>query len=230
MEAETISHLLQRIALSPVKEEPYHHFHIGEIFPDAFYRELIDNLPDISYFRQSNGYAKRFYINLSEKELTDLPFAHFLFWVDFARGIRSDRLLQAVLEKFRPQLKERFGENFSIAKLELDVALLRDQSDYSLGPHTDHPNKIITLLFYLPASQDQEHLGTSLYIPKDRAFKCKGREHYSFEDFDRVHTVPFRPNSVFGFVRSDVSFHGVEPLGQQEKERILFSYTILESA
>ncbi len=228
MEKEILSHLIQRIALAPINTSPYHYFHIEQIFPEPFYHELIESIPDTSYFSQLESYPKRFYFKLAKDELERLPFAYFLFWHNFATGIWSEKLAHALLEKFQPQLKKRFKENLSKIKLGVDAMLIRDQSNYSIGPHTDHPNKIITLLFYLPISHDQTHLGTSIYLPKDRTFKCKGYEHYSFKDFDKVTTAPFVPNSVFGFIKSDVSFHGVEPIGKQEKERISFCYTIWE--
>jgi len=31
-----------------------------------------------------------------------------------------------------------------------------------------------------------------------------------------VKTAPYRPNSLLAFLRSDISFHGVEPLSEQD--------------
>jgi hypothetical protein len=229
MEAATLSHLIQRIASAPITASPYPHFHAEHVFPEEFYPELLSNIPDISYFSRLENYPQRFYLTFTEEKLEQLPFAHFLFWQNFATSIWSKKFVSAILEKFQPQLKERFGENFLKVQLGIDASLIRDQSDYSIGPHTDHPDKIATLIFYLPSSHDQAHLGTSIYLPKDRAFKCKGLEHHAFQDFDKVSTAPFVPNSVFGFLKSDLSFHGVEPIRTQEKERLLFCYTIWDT-
>lgn len=227
MPGHVLDHFLEQISAAPVISFPYHHFHIEQIFQESFYEQLLCHLPDVSYFDQLELYPKRHYLNFG-KELEHLPFPLFLFWKQLATHLYSDEMISALLEKFQPQLKRRFGNTFSKAKLAVDVALIRDQSNFSIGPHTDHPNKVISLLFYLPSSLDQSHLGTSLYLPKDRSFLCDGLKHHPFKDFDKVHTVPFIPNSLFGFARSDISFHGVEPTGQQEKERILISYTIWE--
>ncbi|HEX2271176.1 MAG TPA: hypothetical protein VHH35_16645, partial [Pyrinomonadaceae bacterium] len=61
-----------------------------------------------------------------------------------------------------------------------------------------------------------EHLGTSLYRPKQACFSCPDSKHYAFQDFIRVKTAPYRPNSLLAFVRSDISFHGLEPLSEQD--------------
>jgi len=63
-----------------------------------------------------------------------------------------------------------------------------------------------TLLFYL--TDKPKSCGTTVFVPK-KPFRCDGRKHHKFEDFEVVKTAPFLPNSFYGHVRSDVSFHGV---------------------
>lgn len=228
MKAETFAHLVQRITLTSTKTDPYCHFHTEQIFPEEFYRELIENIPDTSSFSRFDAYPQRSCFTLQKENLEQLSFTYFLFWHNFMTTIGSLNFANVLLKKFQPQLKERFGENTPITKMGVDISLIRDQAGYSIGPHTDHPSKILTLIFYLPISHDQNHLGTSIYIPKDRSVKYSGHEHHSFKEFDKISTIPFIPNSVFGFLRSDCSFHGVEPIQTQEKERISLSYTIWE--
>lgn len=228
MEEETLAYLIHRIELTPIKIHPYSHFHVEQIFPDAFYRELIENIPDISYFSQFESYPQRSSITLTKKTLERLPFPWFLFWYKFTTSIGTLNFKNVIFKKFQLPLKERFGEDLSQIKLGADISLFCDQPGYSIGPHTDHPSKILTLLFYLPISHNQKHLGTSIYTPKDRSVTYSGHKHYSFKDFDKLFTIPFVPNSVFGFLRSDYSFHGVEPINQQEKERISICYTLWE--
>jgi len=59
-------------------------------------------------------------------------------------------------------------------------------------------------------------LGTSIYRPKDPDFSCARRTNYPFEEFIKVGTAPYMPNSLLAFLRSDRSFHGVEPLSVQD--------------
>jgi hypothetical protein len=77
-------------------------------------------------------------------------------------------------------------------------------------------------LIYLAPDNSAEHLGTSLYQPRDPSFTCHDSKHYSFEDFIRVKTAPYRPNSLLAFMRSDVSFHGLEPLSAAGRDVIQY--------
>jgi hypothetical protein len=82
------------------------------------------------------------------------------------------------------------------------------------------------LLFYLPGDESQSHLGTSMYVPRDPAFHCPGGPHYEYRGFDCAWTMPFVPNSLFAFVKSNTSFHGVEPVTEPGARRWLLLYDI----
>ena len=98
----------------------------------------------------------------------------------------------------------------------MESQLIRHRAGYFLGPHSDLYTKLVVLLIYLAPDESAAHLGTSLYRPKDPGFTCPNSTHYPFEDFVRVKTAPYKPNSLLAFLRSDVSFHGVEPLSEQD--------------
>jgi hypothetical protein len=133
--------------------------------------------------------------------------------------------MNLMLQKFGPFVQQRFkgaqGLQFYNESL-----LVEDITKYSLGPHTDSPRKVLTFLFYLPKDESQSHLGTSIYIPKDGTYTCPGRPHYGFENFQRVVTMPFKPNTLFAFVKTDNSFHGVEPVTDPDTKRWLLLYDI----
>lgn len=99
--------------------------------------------------------------------------------------------------------REVFGNN-------IRTQLCRDFGGYSIGPHTDGQKENRTILFYLPKDDSRKDLGTSVYVPKDRSFECDGTKHHDFAGFDKVFTAEYVPNSAFGFIRSNNSFHGVE--------------------
>lgn len=110
-------------------------------------------------------------------------------------------------------LCEKFGISGDFTD---ETLLVRDMPGYAIGPHTDSPKKVITALFYLRGQE-----GTSIYTPKEAGFTCKGGPHYEFEQFEKVATMPFKPNSMFAFVKSDKSFHGVETT-QHQRDVLLF--------
>jgi len=232
MERDVLLHVKDRFAETLIHSSPYAHFYIENIFPEEFYQELIANLPDTSSFQSLSRsgkvdprtYAERFVMPLEDEELEQLPFSHFLFWSKFAEAIKSAEWCSMLLEKFDSQIKERFGAHYERVKFSSTAELVRDRTNYSIGPHTDHPIRVLTLLFYFPSSQDQSHLGTSVYRPLDSSFECEGFTHHLFEGFEKLHTAFFLPNSVFGFVRSNRSFHGREPIRDEGVERNLLNY------
>ena len=100
-----------------------------------------------------------------------------------------------------------FRDIFGIS---LRIQLCRDFGGYSIGPHTDGRKDTKTVLFYLPKDDSQPHLGTSVYVPKDKVLTCDGSKHHEFDLFDKLFTAEYKQNTCFGFIRSDNSFHGVE--------------------
>ena len=79
-------------------------------------------------------------------------------------------------------------------------------------------------IFYLPENNECEHLGTSLYIPKERQMRCAGGPHYKREGFDELGAVPFKKNSAICFLKTENSFHGVEKLEKSGDARTLLLY------
>jgi hypothetical protein len=53
--------------------------------------------------------------------------------------------------------------------------------------------------------------GTSIYRPRDPAFVTWESSVYPHDKFHLVRTFPNIPNSLFIFMKTDNSFHGVEP-------------------
>lgn len=189
--------LCYKIANAQVQKWPFPHFYIEEIFPIPFYHQLRAHLPPPDAYKTgaSNYNGRVFADPAATGEL------NFLL---------SEEFLQANVMAFFPSFKQRFPG--LVMDPEMDLRLILDSENYAIGPHTDAPWKVLSLLFYLPEDYALEKLGTSIYIPKDRNFRCPGGPHHKFEGFTEVHRAPFRPNSVLGFFKTDYSFHGVEPI------------------
>ena len=109
---------------------------------------------------------------------------------------------------------------------EIDCRLVRDFSNYAITPHTDTPKKLVSLLFYLPEDESMKALGTSLYAPIDPNFRCEGRKHHAFGAFKRITTMPYLPNTLFGFFKTDNAFHGVERIEMPRIQRDSVLYNI----
>ena len=78
-------------------------------------------------------------------------------------------------------------------------------------------------MVYLPDDAEHEHLGTTVYAPRDPALVGAGAAHHDFSRFDPVATARYLPNSAFGFLRGDNSFHGVEPMADDyERDTMVY--------
>jgi hypothetical protein len=162
---DVFAHLYAKIKEAPLELNPSPHFFISSLFPEDFYQELLLHLPAIENYQQlSAAYDKRFILPLTEEGVSALPFSSFLFWSNIHQWLTDPRWMGLLVQKFFPQLQERFGESIQTLQLSAVLELLRDFHHYSIGPHTDHPIRAITLLFYFPKDASKEHLGTSFYI------------------------------------------------------------------
>jgi FkbM family methyltransferase len=188
--------LYNKIMDSYTEMEPFNHLYIDNFFPENIYKEMVDSLSSLEYeeiekTRGTKGYPKRF---------TAKP---------------KGEIWEKIVPLFSKHglVYKAFCEKFGIGGplLSEDLLLVRDFPGYQIPPHTDSLNKEITVLIYLPKNSSMIEEGTSIYIPKKKGFICKTGTHHKFEDFTRVATMPFKPNSVFAFARTDDSFHGVEP-------------------
>lgn len=234
MDESILHQVLYKIANAQVRTYPFTHIYVEDIFPSEFYEEISNQFPDISQMKSLvqvgnapiGTYDNRFVLPLKTETLSELPFAQLMFWSQLAQGFAHESWIKILLDKFHSDIRRRFTDHYHHTAFYSRAELISDASDYAIGPHTDHPRRILTLLFYLPNSAEQAHLGTSLYRPKDPQMTCEGLKHHTGEHFNKVFTAPFLPNSVFGFVKSDRSFHGVEPIGKQEMPRRLLNYTL----
>ena len=223
--------LAYKVGNAPFSMFPYPHFYIPDVFPADFYRQLQQNLPDpaamrpIEEVRAVKGYKERFVLGLDEKNLATLPAAKQAFWSELAGWLVGANFQSLVLRKFKPLIDQRFAGKNDMQFYD-EGLLVQDITNYKLGPHTDTPRKVVTMLFYLPPDDSQSHMGTSMYLPKDSAFTCPGGPHHDRDKFALLHTNPFKPNSLFAFFKTDNSFHGVEPVADPDCRRWLLLYDI----
>jgi hypothetical protein len=234
MDEETLHYVIERIKQAEIQENPYPYFFIENLFPESFYQEMLANLPETANYTSlgdtgkvdSRIYQERFVLPLKDANLSTLSFGPLFFWSKFSSALNSPEWISSLLEKFETEIKKRFDKHYENVKFSSFAELVRDKSNYSIGPHTDHPIRVITLLFYLPRTKEHSHLGTSIYRPKDPSFSCEGFSHHGFDRFEKVSTMPFNPNSLLVFFKSDHSFHGVEPILEKNIERNLLNHYI----
>ena len=219
---------MSRIKKASIDEEPFPYLVIDDFFPEHYYQEILQHFPDdsqmipLSETGRSN-YRDRLVTLFNREHFSRLNEKDREFWQDFAGWLYSDRFINATIDKFFPHVACRLADlgGDGDIKLQGDALIVSDKSNYSIGPHTDAPHRLITFLFYLPKDESQIDLGTSIYRPLSDTVELSGATHHPFDLFERIETIAFKPNRVIIFSRNCRSFHGVECIARDGAERHL---------
>ena len=215
-----------QIANATMRTYPYPHFYVRPVFPEDFYAELMRRLPPIEALeRLSFATGPRFVGTLEAVRDHAGSAEGSALWSGLAQWLLGDAFRDLICQRFAKYTWRRFGKDVS-QRLEVESRYVRDFTEYYIGPHTDTPAKLVSLLFYLPRDESLRELGTSMYAPKDPNFRCAGTKWYKFSSFRRIATMEFMPNSLFGFFKTDQSFHGVEQVTRTDIERNCLLYNI----
>ena len=205
-------HSINRISQEKVIAHPFPHMEIDDIFPESFYRILQARVPSYTFFENENENVIRLDI-LNDPAgggvwstifETKAPEKEQRFWADFEEAYFREEFINALLLKF---------EAFPEEEVYMCGRICVDRLHSGLGPHTDRFDKIVSLIFHIPA-KPINHPGCETIIlkPKDPNLKPTD-EHYKFDEFNEVKRISYRPNKLFCFqVLRDVngvsSFHG----------------------
>jgi hypothetical protein len=239
--ATPLHHFVKRLQTVEIIPHPYPHYLLDHVFPEDFYQSLLRHLPDAAAYQnlfeittlKLDHFRFRDQRDLADGWTASLPDELRRFWDEFNSWFLGPELAQAVLESFAEPMRSRFGARAVWPTVSVETQLIRHKAGFFLGPHTDLSTKLVVFLIYLAPDDNHQQLGTSLYRPKESGFTCPNSTHYPFEDFVRVTTAPYRRNSLLAFERSDRSFHGVEPLQDQDFascNRDLIQYVLYDKA
>jgi FkbM family methyltransferase len=209
---ELIDKIVNSILLATTEVEPCENIYIKDILPIGIYTEMLSNLPDIESMNpidhpdaiKNDGECTRFLLDLTTNSISKLSEEKKAFWNKMREIFIAEDIQKAILTKFGKTIKERFGNE--IPEIVTVPIYYRDLPGYKIGIHPDAESKIATLQFYLPESEDQRHLGTTFH----RKIK---------NNFEKIKTNEFIPNSAYAFVRTNESWHSVEQIGEHEKHR-----------
>ena len=245
-----------RIYNAIVQKYPFSHTEIQNFLPQELLESLLDNWPKDTAFLSNlesgsirlpdeissnesllkeHPYNFRKQLNLTNNdELEKIKGSAHEIWENFTRILNSRQTIiaflslysGAIMRRLKVQNMQELIQNYDFTTR---LQLLHDKTNYSLGPHTDNPGKVVVYLIYFDSetsSKDEKPLGTSVYIPKNRGFVCEKGSHHKHEDFIRVGSADFIKNNAFSFCRNDISFHGVEKVENSNTERKLLQASI----
>ena len=232
MSSDAKLHVMYQAANAPIHAFPFPHIYVRDVFPEHYYQQLRAALPPAETYKSLRALGRvgptysdqRVVIPITRENALTMAEPFRSFWTGLADWMLGE-FGEAMLTKFRPYLQQRFGSGTTLGCYN-EALLIQDWENYSLGPHTDTPRKVLSFLFYLPADETLARLGTSIYVPKQPDFQCSGGPHHSIELFDRVKTMPYLPNTLFAFIKSGRSFHGVEPINEGGVRRDLLLFDI----
>jgi hypothetical protein len=214
---------------SPLRDAPFDHIQLQEVFPAAFYREMLATFPDAAAFHplhhrdalRGDGTSTRQRLYLYPESLLRLPTAQRRIWAQVAAALCAPELQRAFKRKFRAALEDRFQQAAERIPLYPVPILVRDLPGYRIGVHADALIKAITVQFYLPRDASQLHLGTVFHGSR------------SADEGDRPMAMPFLPASGYAFaVRRKESWHSVPPTTEADGERrsIMLTYYVDQGA
>ena len=228
---------IDNIINTEVAENPFPYLFVNELFPREYYQKILDYFPQseqltsiVNSKRVGNHHEKLTYKERNILQFNDESFDHNLtsvskdFWTAFSLNLSSKKFVESIVKVFRPYCVNRLAsvtDKNQKLNISCDTILVSDTQNYSIGPHTDHPKRLLSLLFYCPNDKTLEKHGTSLYRPKKENYLCDGFRHHLFENFENVSTMPFHPNHLLIFPRTSNSFHGVEALDTSNINRNL---------
>jgi hypothetical protein len=233
MSSSVKTHVLSRIASAPVHRTPFPHCIVDGIFPADFYESIIDHWPEERSWQPlsesgrvaKGAYSQRMVVLMNDDGYARLDEATRHFWRhEVGDWLLGEEIRGVLLEKFATDLGPEFTT--PLARSAGDALIVSDRTNYAIGPHTDTPRRVVSLLFYMPEDETFARFGTSFYAPRDPSFRCPGGPHHAFGLFALCKTVEFIPNRLVIFPKTDRCFHGVQQVDLPGIERRLLIYNV----
>ena len=221
--------------------EPYPIGIIREVFVPQYYEELLQFFPPLDLFRFMQYHGDKY--SLSEFNNPDNYFS-FLdktpSWKRLYEYVKSEEFIPEVLgvlgrnnidlgitenarirrppsirQRLRQRLLSALGAGNEMLRARFEFSAMPAQGGHIL-PHTDSPQKIITLVVSMREADGWEPSyggGTEVMRPSDpsKNFNLQNR-YLSFDEVETIREMPFDPNQCVIFVKTFNSLHGVRPM------------------
>jgi hypothetical protein len=189
--------LLHTLKSAAIVDQPWPHCVLDCVFPEEFYLRMLSHLPtNMQRFNQHRSF----------------------YWLDYGPAVRPSGVMKRPIvtdfwDEFRATMLDELWmaleDKFAVVGRDMGSAIVQDIPGYELGPHTDTPDKLMTGTFYLPETDEDVDCGTVLY--RGSKPDSAGSSHRLGPEFEEIVTIPYVPNSALFFVRTDWTYHGVNP-------------------
>ncbi len=181
--------------------DPYPWMNPEGMLTDAGYRELVENMPDMSLFTPSFGVQRKYGQQSHERYILeyvdglDLPTC----WQAFVDELRGDVYRQFITDLLgRGQFRFRFHWHYTPRAC-------------SVSPHCDARGKLGSQIFYLNDDDWDTAWGGETVILDDKG-RFSAQSSPAWEDFDTAVPAETAGNRSLIFGRRGNSWHGVREL------------------
>ncbi len=221
----------KKVEMAEIIESPTPHLIVENVFSDETFQNIRKIIPDARHYVPmddlgwTRGATGRKVFAHRDDFLTMLPPKQDRLLRELLAGLMDGNLLALAAQRFASWIPE-LTNGSTLEGFSAEACITKDYGGYEIGPHTDAPDRVLTLMYYLPENESCINSGTGLFVPKQDGFQCPGTKWHDFEGFDEVKRVPFKPNTLFGFVKTGSSFHGVMPLESAPIDRDIIHITL----
>jgi Rps23 Pro-64 3,4-dihydroxylase Tpa1-like proline 4-hydroxylase len=223
--------LLLSNRLKDISYDPFCHFQIENYLPATMYQSLLESFPGQKWFTDKVEGDKNRLHSLYSSEVVRRFCRQYTAWQDFMDFLSSQLFLNDLYEFIRRGLIESRGflnsrrwcdamtDNLLRQIIEQPVKMQFEFSRLQRGsfvpPHTDAPDKLVSLLLYFPDPEWRENYGGNTDFFRPKRSDLESNWHNRRVPFDEVvpfFSSPFTPNRLVGFLKSRNSYHGVQPI------------------
>lgn len=177
---------------------------IPEILHKNEYSKLLESMPDVQYFYENKGEARR-----------DGTKPHSRF--GYGGWNYKNLILPDTWKKFIDDIKSNNYRKFLSRLFNTNEFAIRFMWHYagqgqSVSPHFDSPRKLGSHIFYFNDEKWDENWGGQTVLCFDRTKRIKSESRPALSNFDSYFKAKGNNNSSLLFMNSNISWHCVEPL------------------
>ncbi len=189
-------------------QKPYPWINPEGALTDAGYRELREQLPDVSLF---DGY---FGVDRAHGQQS-----HDRYVLEYRDGLDLPAPWQAFVDELRgPRYSDFLRRLFGVRSLYLNFHWHYTPNGCSVSPHCDAKHKLGSQIFYLNTEDDWDPAWGGETLILDDQGRFGRRSAPAFEDFDQVLPSQALGNRSLIFMQTGNSWHGVRPIQCPEGE------------
>lgn len=227
-----VSYSTEKLDKAERHRDPFPYLVVEKLLPSSaieainqFYPNP-EEMPTMPEERTGNPYAHRYrrLFPLNAETVKQMPKAQRRFWKVFSAY--CERLAPTLLAALPTPPEGQQYRTVEPSELKTRIDLWSDRGGYQITPHTDAPHKLATFLLYCSPDPSLTDEGTSIYRPMNPDHTCWTGRQWPAEEFEEVFRSPYGANRLFGFRKTDRSFHGKRTVAESSTDRRTIAITI----